>query len=86
MDVFGNETRICSYRQRFPDRFWRCDIGVSLADSLGGNPEDLDWSSGQPQDISSRRPATRQFAYADCTQEHWIADVDYLGETSVRQR
>ena len=29
LDVFGNETRICSYRKRFPDRFWSCDSGVS---------------------------------------------------------
>ena len=29
VDLFGNEARICSYRQRFPDRFWSCDIGES---------------------------------------------------------
>ena len=29
MDVCGNETRIRSQHQRFPDRLWSCNIGVS---------------------------------------------------------
>ena len=35
------------------------------------NPEDLEWSSGQPQDISARRLATRQFACAHETVSTW---------------
>ena len=43
----------------------------SLADSLGRNPEDLEWSSRQPQDISSRQLPTRQFACAHETVSTW---------------
>ena len=62
------------------------------------NPEDLEWSSGPPLDISSPRQATRRFACAhdmlpqrlgrlsDFAQGYWTAEIYNISWPSVRQR